>query len=67
MDFQSLYELYQNYCKLPHGSERAESIRAAIVQADLQRNYYWRFHSRYDLMNLHFMVMRAKFCPSSPS
>lgn len=64
MDFQSLYELYQNYCKLPHGSERAESIRAAIVQADLQRNYYWRFHSRYDLMiELAFYGDEGKILP----
>ncbi len=31
MDFQSLYELYQNYRKLPHGSERAERIHDAIA------------------------------------
>ncbi len=50
MDFQSLYELYQNYRKLPHGSERAERIHDAITQADLQQNHFWRFHLRYDLM-----------------
>ncbi len=50
MDMQSLKALSQSYCKLPHGSERAEAIRSAIAQADLQQDHDWRFHMRDDLM-----------------
>ena len=50
MDMQSLKALSQSYRKLPHGSERAEAIRSAIAQADLQQDHDWRFHMRDDLM-----------------
>ena len=50
MDMQSVKALSQSYRKLPHGSERAEAIRSAIAQADLQQDHDWRFHMRDDLM-----------------
>lgn len=50
MDTQSLSQLYQSYRRLPHGKERADAIRSAITQADLQQDHFWRFHMRDDLM-----------------